>query len=163
MGPSVSSVRTDSMLNISGWAVLLHVSEEVCCFGASMSGLGFSSYFRGCLGAQRRSASRDRMGNGWPFRRTLVGGGLVCASPSSPPQAKVTSFGFRCVDSTGAWPQGLQAGEALVPVVAKQSHCSPGSCLVAVGQSPPRGGGRRSGVGEAVYVLLSRQDLKPYG
>lgn len=55
----------------------MHVLGEVYCFGASLSGLGFWSYFRGCLGAQGRSASWDGMGGGWPFCRTLVER-LVC-------------------------------------------------------------------------------------
>lgn len=43
--PSVSSVYTDFLLGISGWAIPLHVLGEVCYFGASMSGLGFLVLF----------------------------------------------------------------------------------------------------------------------
>lgn len=70
---SVSSVCTDFLLGISGWAIPLHVLGEVYCFGASMSGLGFLALFWGCLGAQGKLASWDRMGRRWHFCRTLVG------------------------------------------------------------------------------------------
>lgn len=107
----------------------MQVLGEVYCFGPSMSGLGFWSYFRSCLGTQGQSASRDGMGSGWPFYHTLVGRWFGLCFAFFPPQAKVASFGFHCVDSTGAcqrdlgleepWSQPWQSRDAALPVLVQ--------------------------------------------
>ena len=87
------------------------------------------SYFRSCLGTQGRSASRDGMGSGWPFYHTLVGRLFGLCFAFFPPQAEVASFGFHCVDSTGAcqrdlrleepWSQPWQSGDAVLLLLAQ--------------------------------------------